>query len=120
MFGSKYPIIRINASIQESNKHEIPHFKEFFKGMTDELRLNTVYNPQMENKWLKGEHRIVKRKGCPQIYQRMIVDANGDAVPCCVDYKKNLNRGNVNNQSLEYIYQDGFEPIRRAQQKASW
>ena len=88
--------------------------KKFFKKYCDELRMNTVYNPQMSNKWLGKEHRVKKRKGCPQIYQRLIVAGNGDVMPCCVDFQKKLNLGNVHKETLANIYRRRVGAIRKA------
>lgn len=115
--GKRVPIVRINVAIQEANKHEADLFPSFFNGIADELRVNTVYNPQMRNKLLGSEHRITKRKGCPQIYQRMIVSAEGDAVPCCADYLKQINLGNVHEKSLAQMYNGKQASIRTAHER---
>ena len=103
--GHKVPIIRINTAIMEENKHEIPLFHKEFDGIVDELRFNTLYNPQKKNTFLGKRHRETKRKGCPQIYQRMIVSSEGDATVCCADYQKKLKTGNVNLFPLQEMYQ---------------
>jgi len=110
--GLKVPIIRINTAIMEENKHEIPLFHKEFAGIVDELRFNTLYNPQKKNKLLGNRHRIVKKKGCPQIYQRMIVSAEGDATVCCADYQKKLKLGNIHDTSLKQMYQVNQEKVR--------
>lgn len=110
--GRQVPIIRINTAVMEENFHEIPNFKKVFEGIADEIRYNTVYNPQSSNKYLKDRKRQEKRKGCPQIYQRMIVSCEGDAVPCCADYKKQLKLGNVDKTSIRDMYLNKMEKIR--------
>ena len=110
--GKKVPIVRINTAIMDENKHEIPLFQETFDGIVDELRFNTLYNPQKKNKFLGKRKREVKRKGCPQIYQRMIVSSEGDATVCCADYQKKLKLGNIHSSSLSDMYQIDQEKIR--------
>lgn len=110
--GLRVPIIRINTAIMDENKHEIPLFHKTFDGIVDELRFNTLYNPQQKNKNLGGRMRQVKRKNCPQIYQRMIVSAEGDATVCCADYQKKLKLGNVHQSGLRHLYQTKQESIR--------
>lgn len=107
------PRIRINTSIQEANKHEISQVHYVFRNLADEVRFNTVYNPQQSNKLLGDERRQVKRKGCPQIYQRLIISANGDVVPCCVDFLEKLKLGNVNKVHLKEIYNKRVGRIRK-------
>ena len=110
--GFDVPIIRINIAVMEENHHEVPKFKEVFEGIADELRFNTLYNPQQSNKFLKSRRRKVKRKGCPQIYQRMIISAEGDATVCCADYQKKLKSGNVNEIGIRDMYLTKQERIR--------
>ena len=107
--GYNVPVIRINMSIQDSNKHEIPIARKFFADLADEVRINTVYSPNGE----KDEKRKVKRQGCPQIYQRLIVSSEGDQIPCCVDFRKRLNMGNVKKISLQETYVGRVQAIRR-------
>lgn len=108
LLGRRVPVVRLNASIQEANRHEIPEFENMFNGLVDELRFNTIYSPQSK----LSEKRQVKKKGCPQIYQRMIVSTEGDAVPCCADYLKELKLGNLKDTSLKKMYQFEMEKIR--------
>lgn len=115
--GRSTPIIRINMSFQEKNAHEIPHAKEYFKDIADELRINTVYNPQKESTWLGAEHRTVKRKGCSQLYQRLVISCEGDIVPCCADYKKQLSVGNVKKVSLREAYTRKIQAIRNTHER---
>jgi radical SAM protein with 4Fe4S-binding SPASM domain len=111
--GKQVPVIRINMSIQKGNAHEIPMARKFFATLSDEIRFNSVYSPQSE----KEEKRKVKRHGCPQIYQRLIVSSEGDTVPCCVDFRKKLNLGNVEKVSLREAYVTKVQAIRDKHEK---
>ena len=119
ILGSDYkscrliPKSRINTAVMEENYHEIPQFREIFSSLVDELRFNTLYNPQSRNKFLGSRRRIEKRKGCPQIYQRMIVSHDGDVVPCCADYEKKLNLGNLSKLSLRSMYRGEMGAVRK-------
>lgn len=57
--------------------------------------------------------KVVKRTVCPQIFKSLQVSANGDVVPCCVDWKRINFLGNVHATSLMEIW-NGPE-IRRLQ-----
>ena len=102
------PIIRVNVAIMEENKHEMKDVKKFFKDIADEIKFNTIYKHQD----CEGEKRKKKRKGCPQIWQRLIVSVNGDIMPCCVDYQEKLRLGNIDVVSLERIWKERVKVIR--------
>lgn len=111
--GFPVPKTRINTAVMEENIHEIPKFKEIFSPLVDELRFNTLYNPQSKNKFLGDRKRHVKRRGCAQIYQRMIVAKDGKATVCCADYEQKLAVGNANDKRLSSLYQNEQEEIRK-------
>ena len=99
------PVIRLNMAIMEQNHHEVDDIKVLFRGICDEVFFNAVYRPQdAKVEHNKGQHRTSKRKGCPQIYQRLIVDTQGNVMPCCVDYQEKLVMGNVNEKSLSDMW----------------
>lgn len=107
------PVIRLNMAIMEQNHHEVDDIKVLFRGICDEIFFNKVYRPQnAASDHNKGQHRTDKRRGCPQIYQRLIVDVEGNVMPCCVDYQKKLNMGNVSDISLNDIWNKKGNALR--------
>lgn len=44
------------------------------------------------------------KKVCAQIFKSMMVNANGEVVPCCVDYQRKLKLGSVLETSLATIW----------------
>ena len=116
--GSKTPVIRINAAIMAQNKHEIPHFREFFRDIAEEFRFNTVYQPTGANGGLNdGAHRTTHHKGCTQIYQRMIIDLNGDVVNCCANWQKRAPAGNILREGLLDLWGRKSEGLRYTHEK---
>ena len=108
VIGTKKPIIRVNVAVMEDNRHEIPKIKKFFKGIVDEIRFNTVYQHQN----CEGEKRKRKKKGCPQIWQRLMIDVAGNIMPCCVDYQEKLFLGNVHQVNLDKVWKERVKTIR--------
>jgi radical SAM protein with 4Fe4S-binding SPASM domain len=101
--GRRRPIIRINAALQPANQDEVPLMKERFRKIADELRINPIYSPLGKIKGIERKKKA-KRRGCPQIYQRLVVSAEGDLIPCCVDFLKALKVGNIKHTSLADAY----------------
>ena len=91
--GKKVPRVRMNVAVQSANCGELERIEEFFGDLVDEFRYNEIYNPMRSIDG--GESRVGRKRGCPQIYQRLIVSAEGDIIPCCVDYKKMVTLGNI-------------------------
>ena len=114
----RLPVIRINMAVMEQNYHEVEDVKVLFRGIADEVFFNSVYRPQdAKDTHNKGQHRVEKRKGCPQIYQRLIVDVLGNVMPCCVDYQEKIKLGNVGDNSLSDIWNKKENYLRLAHEK---
>lgn len=107
----KMPTIRINMAVMDQNRGQVGQYREFFKDIADEFFFNSVYQPQASD-LNKGQHRTVKRKGCPQIWQRLIVDVHGSVVPCCVDFREKLKMGSVQEDGLKRIWNEKENAIR--------
>ena len=117
IFSKRYglPVIRINMAVMEQNHHEVEDFKILFKGIADEVFFNKVYRPQdAKSEHNKGQKRSDKRQGCPQIYQRLIVDVLGNVMPCCIDYQEKLKLGNINKDSIHGIWNEAAKGLRHA------
>ena len=110
-FNRRLPVIRINMAVMDQNRHEKPLFKDFFKDIADEMSFNEVYQPQSSN-INKGQKRKSKRKGCPQIWQRLIVSVHGTVMPCCVDFREKLAQGTIQNESLSTIWNSRMSNLR--------
>ena len=48
--------------------------------------------------------QLTAKTVCSQIFKSMMINANGDIVPCCVDYQRKLILGNVLQASLSQIW----------------
>lgn len=56
-----------------------------------------------------------KKEICIQPFKLLCVAANGDVVPCCVDWKRDLLLGNINDQSILEIWNgDRLKQLRKS------
>jgi len=110
-YGEKVPKIRINCTVQKLNGAKRTEFKRFFKDITGDVRLNEIYNPQGEGK--TKEFRKAKKRGCPQIYQRLVIGADGEVSPCCADYLGKLGLGHAGEAPLSEVYSSKEFGIRK-------
>lgn len=93
------------------NENDLKLFHEYFGEICDEIYVENLVNlwPEtISNLGLDAGHRFgdynQKQEVCTQIFKSMMVNANGDVVPCCVDFKRVNNLGNVSSQNLGEIW----------------
>jgi len=55
---------------------------------------------------LMGQKSKVRRAPCRTLWRNLVITWNGDVLPCCVDMKKELLIGNINNKPLRQIFND--------------
>ena len=103
------------------NKNDLKLFHKYFGKICDEIYVENLVNlwPEtISNLGLDSGHRFndvdQKQTVCTQIFKSMMVNANGDVVPCCVDFKRVNNLGNVSMQNLGEIWKSHkLEEIRK-------
>ncbi|MGA3113152.1 MAG: radical SAM/SPASM domain-containing protein [Syntrophobacteraceae bacterium] len=64
-------------------------------------QLDLAYSSN-EFRW--GDSRVIKRQVCAQIFKGVQVQADGEVVPCCVDWKRVNMLGNIGNEPLIAIW----------------
>lgn len=116
--GGKTPFI--GAKMLDSFEAENQLFMEYFKDAADELYLDKPHG------WIKvkdsdflgeyyGEEKEKARemmekdshnaRVCPMAFTTMAVRANGDVAPCCVDFIGGTNLGNMEEKSLQELWE---------------
>jgi radical SAM protein with 4Fe4S-binding SPASM domain len=117
------------------NEEDERKFFEIFKGKCDEIFIERLVPmwPQLTTQYASKKFRwsdetVVARKVCVQVFKGVQVQADGDVVPCCVDWKRSNLLGNIEFENLEDIWngeklrqlqlnhlegkKDGIEPCR--------
>jgi MoaA/NifB/PqqE/SkfB family radical SAM enzyme len=108
--------IHNEAIFSESRKKT---FFDMFSSICDEVyienlvpmwpQLNTAYST---NKF-RYEGELIKRQTCVQIFKGVQVQADGEVVPCCIDWKRVNVIGDTNKNSLFEIWNS--EKLRKLQ-----
>jgi radical SAM protein with 4Fe4S-binding SPASM domain len=98
------------------NEDDLKLFHKIFDGICDQLFVENLVNlwPEtISNLGLDAGFRFggqsKPQKVCTQIFKSMMINANGEVVPCCVDFKRINVIGNINNQSLSSIWNGKIE-----------
>jgi radical SAM protein with 4Fe4S-binding SPASM domain len=86
---------------------EIDKFLQTYEGVGDEQIVEPLGN------W--GDTIVLaeasKKEVCPFIFYMLGIKANGDVLPCCIDWKASMKLGNVKEQSIKEIW-DGAPRAR--------
>lgn len=103
-----------------TTKENETRFFELFSNKCDEIfveklvpmwpQLKTAYSSS-EFRW--GDDPVIKRKVCAQIFKGVQVQADGEVVPCCVDWRRVNVIGNLHADSLTDIWRG--KNLRRLQ-----
>lgn len=91
------PVIRVSFVETKENKHEVETFKNFWSDKVDivDIQILTEFN--------KSDYKSLKNKkwSCIEPFRRLSVMANGDILPCCTFFGKNLVIGNIFHMSIK-------------------
>ena len=102
--------IKIHNSAIKSEE-DIKHFHNIFSPMSDQLYIENLVNlwPEtISNLGLDAGARFggnaKPQKVCSQIFKSLMINANGQVVPCCVDFKRINIIGNIKTENISEIW----------------
>ena len=103
------PLTRVQMVLMKDNKKEWEEFKKLFEPIVDTVAFGWWMDYNLNNKKedFLIEDGTTKPKGvfcCPQIWQRMFVHPDGVVTPCCFDAKRDLKMGNINDNTVQEIW----------------
>lgn len=98
--------IGVSMVVMEENKDEVDAFIRQWSNIVDTVN------------WGLDQHFVLKEKPerisnmktkpdifcCSQLWQRLIVNWDGECLPCCLDVERDLLVGNAHNSSLQQIW----------------
>jgi radical SAM protein with 4Fe4S-binding SPASM domain len=107
--GKGHPKINLVLVELEENKKEIKDFYDEWKNKVDSINIINMRNwaNEIKKKGTKESFHFnyrVKRKPCALIWQKMVIDWNGDVVLCCDDWNHSTILGNLRKQSIEDVW----------------
>tara|TARA_B100000315_G_scaffold230753_1_gene241457 strand:+ start:41 stop:1060 length:1020 start_codon:yes stop_codon:yes gene_type:complete len=57
---------------------------------------------ELKSRW--GDDQVINKRVCPQIFKGLQVQADGEVVPCCVDWKRVNVIGNITTESFKDVW----------------
>lgn len=92
------------------HKADKERFFQIFGDICDEIYVENLINmwPEFESKHATKKYRYggkgVKKKVCVQIFKGFQIQANGEVVPCCVDWRRINILGDIRKKSVKEIW----------------
>lgn len=128
--GSRLPLIRLSMNVNRINEYEVDKFVAQWIDRVDYVDIqNFIAMDGMTEQLFPANRRetagvVPKSFSCPQPFQRLFVNANGDAYPCCSFenmYSKELLIGNVIKAPVAEIWHcQAIEDLRDSHRTNSW
>lgn len=107
------PTIQISAVKTKENANFISDFIDFWKQRVDRVRIYQVHSLDGRFGSLDNERNAVTRKPCLKLLTDMVIYWNGDVAVCNHDWNREKFIGNVQNESIEHIWQnEHYKTIR--------
>lgn len=112
--------IMLNIIEQKENNDEVELFKEYWKNSVDRI----LVRPYLNNLGLtpnKSSRKLPKRWPCPQLWKRISINYKGDIRFCVVDWDDKSVLGNIENNSIEKIWNNkNYDKLRSCHLKGDF
>ena len=118
--GQRFPVIRVSFLKNQLNIHEADQFYKYWKDIVDVVTFQTMNELPGRKTGLTLEHNH-EPLPCSFPNKQLVVDSEGDILPCCKLYGKNLVLGNISSMSLEEAWSsDKMVALRDAHSSGTW
>lgn len=104
--NQSYPFVSVRFKTFSFNKGQFSEFVKKFNPIANEIKayVNIFRWPESEIKIDSIEERKFIRIVCPNLWEGIRINWNGDVVLCCMDYEGKVVLGNINEQTLINIW----------------
>lgn len=99
------PITRVSFAMNRKNQHEAEAFRNFWQDKVDLVEFQNFQAISGRTEHLAPEGAVRNSSfSCNAPWQQLLVRSNGDVLPCCSFYGKDIVVGNIENESLGSIW----------------
>ncbi len=118
--GIAYPLVRVSFLKNKSNIHEADLFAEQWTDVADVITFQTMNEVPGKDTGLTIK-RQEKPQSCSFPFKQLVIDSEGDILPCCKLYGKFLALGNIKSMSLfEAWNSQAMQDLRKAHATDTW
>lgn len=104
--GLTKPFIRAKImEFEEISKKEIRDFYDKWNGVADSVQVTGIHNWSGQIKGIKVTDETTERRyPCVIMWYALVINWNGEATVCSVDWNTEINLGNINSKSIHEIW----------------
>ena len=120
-------MIRVSMVMQDETIDEMEDYKKLFGGGTlaDVVSFNRlVKEPVLVSEYEVQDEvtgKLINMKECAQLWQRMIINYNGNVEVCCPNFKEDYVIGNAKVDSIEELWHsEKLNAMRDKHRKGEW
>lgn len=112
---------RVQKVLMNETNEENEKFKDFFANIVDQVAFED-YIPYGEMEYGKKVKRGERIKfACSQLWQRMLITWDGECRVCCISANKPMIAGNIENQTIEEVWQGKMvSKLRELHKNGEW
>ncbi len=115
-----FPVVRVSFLKNQLNIHEADKFAEQWHDLVDVITFQTMNEvPGMDTGLTLEQHDDLKPCSFPN--KQLVIDSDGDILPCCKLYGKDLAIGNIESMTLQQAWDSpAMQSLRDAHQSEEW
>lgn len=115
-----YPIVRVSFLRNILNIHEEEDFQKFWEGKADMITFQKMNDlPNLDTGLILKEGNDVD--SCSFPFKQLVVDYEGDILPCCKMGGKELALGNIDNMTLKTAWNSSsMKALRQLHKEKRW
>ena len=118
--GQAFPVVRVSFLKNQLNVHEADDFYNAWKDIVDVVTFQTMNEVPGKNTGLTLKSNDAP-KPCSFPNKQLVVDSEGDILPCCKLYGKELAIGNIKDLTLQQAWDHPkMQSLRHAHKTETW
>ena len=119
--GLQFPLVRVSFLRNSINQHEEKDFDAKWKNIVDIITYQKMNDLPDIDSGITVESSNGNNDGCSFPFKQMVVDNEGDILPCCKMGGKKLALGNIKNTTLKKAWNsDKMKALRYAHKNNKW
>jgi len=120
--GLKYPLVRVSFLRNALNIHEEEAFREFWQDKVDMLAFQKMNDlPDLDSGLTLNGRVTEEPRGCTFPFKQLVVDHEGDILPCCKMGGKKLLLGNIDTMTLKAAWNsDKMKDLQLMHKENRW
>jgi radical SAM protein with 4Fe4S-binding SPASM domain len=119
--GQQFPLVRVSFLRNQINKHEEKAFQEFWQDKADLIAFQKMNEIPDRKTSLTIADAEMPSKGCDLPFKQLVIDDDGEILPCCKLAGKKLPIGNIDTMTLQEAWDSSkMKHLRSIHSSKEW